>query len=247
MALRNEFVNVKVSDGTEMRAYVSHPEGRPAGAMLVFQEIFGINSHIRDITGRFAKQGYLSVAPELFHRFAPGFECGYSEAEVQVGIQHLGKMTPAGLEADIRAAFDWVQTQGAPPTGAIGYCMGGRCAFLAGLITPLACAVSYYGGGIAPYQFGPGLIDRAAELKAPILLFWGGKDYMIPPEAVQSVTGALRSAKKTFASVEFSWADHGFFCDARPNYDAAASAQAWPLTLAFLESNFAGRAKGTGG
>lgn len=237
MALRNEFVNLKVSDGTEMRAYVVHPEGKPKGAMMVFQEIFGINSHIRDVTERYAKQGYLAVAPELFHRFAPNFECGYSNEEIQNAIQYLGKLTGEGLEADIRATFDFIQSQGKLATGSVGYCMGGRCAFLAALIVPIACGVSYYGGGIAPNQFMPGLIDRAGEMKAPMLMFWGGKDGMIPPEAVQSVTGALRAAGKTFANVEFSWADHGFFCNERGSYDKAAAAQAWPLTLAFLETH----------
>lgn len=232
-----EFVNLSVSDGTTMRAYVSRPSGTPKGAMMVFQEIFGINSHIRDVADRYAKQGYLAVAPEMFHRFAPGFECGYSEAEIQAAIQHIGKLTQPGLEADIRATFDYVQTQGSLKTASVGYCMGGRCAFMAGLIVPIACGISYYGGGIAPNQFMPGLIDRAAEMKAPMLMFWGGQDHMIPPEAVQSVTASLRAAGKTFANVEFQWADHGFFCDARGSYNKDAAKQAWALTLAFLETH----------
>jgi len=245
--MANEFIKLKVSDGTDMRAYVARPEGKPKGAMLVFQEIFGINCHIRDITERFAKQGYLSIAPELFHRFAPNFECGYSGDEIQAAIKLIGSMTRPGLEADIRAAYDWVQTQGSLPTGAVGYCMGGRCSFLAALIVPVACAISYYGGGIAPNQYMPGLIDRAAEVKAPLLLFWGGKDGGIPPEAVQSITAALRAAGKNFANVEFSWADHGFFCDARGTYNADAAAAAWPLTLAFLETHLAGHEAKAGG
>ncbi len=91
--MANEFIKLKVSDGTDMRAYVARPEGKPKGAMLVFQEIFGINAHIRDITERFARQGYLSIAPELFHRFAPNFECGYSNDEIQAAIKFLGSLT----------------------------------------------------------------------------------------------------------------------------------------------------------
>lgn len=242
----NEFVQVNVSDGTQMRAYVSRPDGAVKGAMLVFQEIFGINSHIRDITERYAKEGYLSIAPELFHRFAPNFECGYSNDEIQNAIKLMGDVTQEGLAADIRAAYDWVQRQGQLATGCVGYCMGGRCSFLAGLTLPLACAVSYYGGGIAPNQYMPGLIDRAGEMQCPILMFWGGQDHAIPPDAVQSVTAALRAAEKKFASVEFSWANHGFFCDQRGSYNAEAAAQAWPLTLAFLETHLAGKATGAG-
>lgn len=242
MAIRTEFVNLKVSDGTEMRTYVAHPEGKPAGAMLVFQEIFGINSHIRDVTERFAKQGYLSIAPELFHRFAPGFESGYSGEEIQAAIQKIGSVTQEGLVADIQAAYDYAQSQGSLPTASIGYCMGGRVSFLAGLTVPLQCAISYYGGGIAPNQFSPGLLDRAGEMKAPVLMFWGGKDAMIPPEAVNSVTGALAAAGKDFTNVVMSAADHGFFCDQRGSYSAAASAQAWPLTLAYLDTHLKGQA-----
>jgi carboxymethylenebutenolidase len=235
--MSNGFVQISVSDGTTMRAYVARPEGTPKGAMMVFQEIFGINSHIRDVTERFAKQGYLAVAPELFHRFAPEFECGYSPDEIQKAMGYIPSVTSAGLEADIRATFDWIQTQGKLKVGAVGYCMGGRVAFTANLILPLDCAVSYYGGGIAPNQFFPGLLDRVGEAKAPILMFWGGKDGMIPPTAVASVTEALRAAGKTFANVEFSWADHGFFCDQRGSYNAVAAASAWPLTLAFIGSH----------
>jgi carboxymethylenebutenolidase len=122
--------------------------------------------------------------------------------------------------------------------------MGGRCAFLAALTVPLACGISYYGGGIAPSPYSPALTGRAAELKAPMLLFWGGKDSYIPPEAIQTVTSALRAAGKTFVSVEFSAADHGFFCDARESYQPEAASQAWALTLAYLESNLAARAGG---
>jgi carboxymethylenebutenolidase len=237
MSISAEFVKLKVSDGTGMRAYVAKPEGAPKGAMIVFQEIFGINSHIRDVTERYAKEGYLSVAPEMFHRFAPDFECGYTQEEVQKAIGFLGNLTPEGLGADIQAAFDYIQTLGSYKTGAVGFCMGGRCAFLAGLTVPLACAVSYYGGGIATNQFMAGLTERAAEMKAPVMMFWGGQDHMIPPEAVASVTGALRAAGKEFTSVEFSYADHGFFCDQRGSYNATAASQAWPLTLAFLKSH----------
>jgi carboxymethylenebutenolidase len=232
----SEFVTLKVSDGTEMRAYVSRPSGPVKGAMMVFQEIFGINSHIRDVADRYAAQGYIAVAPELFHRFAPGFECGYSPEEIQKAIGLMGQLTVEGTEADIHATFRYAQTH-APKVGAVGFCMGGRCAFHAGLIVPVACAVSYYGGGIAPNQFAPGLLGRAAEMKAPVMMFWGGKDGMIPPTAVQSVTDALRSAGKDFASVEFSWADHGFVCDQRGSFNQAAYDQAWPLTLAFLATH----------
>jgi carboxymethylenebutenolidase len=115
--------------------------------------------------------------------------------------------------------------------------MGGMVAFLAALTLPVACAISFYGGGIAPSAQRPGLLDRAADLRAPMLLIWGGRDKHLTPDVVRSVTDALRAANQNFVNVEFSDADHAFFCDARPSYNAVAAAEAWPLTLAFLKTH----------
>jgi carboxymethylenebutenolidase len=113
--------------------------------------------------------------------------------------------------------------------------MGGRVATLAAMTVPLKCGISYYGGGIAPSQFNPGLLGRLSELKAPMLFFWGGLDSHIPQASVQTIIETLRAEKKPYVSVEFSEADHGFFCDERGSYNAVAAAEAWPLTLAHLE------------
>jgi len=238
MAIQTEFITLPVSDGTSMRAYVAKPEAPPKAGIMVFQEIFGINSHIRDVTERFAKQGYLAIAPELFHRSGPGFESGYTEAEMGEAFKHMGQATDAGLTADIQTAFEWVRkATGNLPTAAIGYCMGGRTATLASMTVPLACGISYYGGGIAPSPFNPGLLERLKEVQSPMLFFWGGLDHFITPDSVKMVAEGMRSAGKTFASVEFSDADHGFFCDQRGSYNAVASAVAWPCTLAYLETH----------
>jgi len=236
MSASTEYVVLSVSDGTSMRAYVARPAGTPRAGLIVFQEAFGVNSHIRDLTQRFAAQGYLAIAPELFHRTAPGLEAGYTDFPSV--MPHMQALTDAGLTADTRATLDWVQGESKGlPTGAIGYCMGGRTACLAALTVPIACAVSYYGGGIAPSPMFPNLIDRLKDAQAPILYFWGGKDAHIGPEAVSAVESAMRAAAKPYVNVVFSEADHGFFCDARASYNPAAAAQAWPLTLAFLETH----------
>lgn len=238
MAIRTEFVTLSVDDGSSMRAYVARPEGTPRAGLIVFQEIFGINPHIRDITERFAREGYLAIAPELFHRTGAGFESGYTD--MAPGFGHMQQMNDSSLAADIRAAFDWLQgaSEGKKiPTGAIGYCMGGRTATLAAMTVPLACGISYYGGGIAPSPFNPGLLERLKEVHSPMLFFWGGLDGFIKPEHVRMVTDGMRAANKPFASVEFSDADHGFFCDQRGSYNANAASQAWPLTLAYLATH----------
>jgi carboxymethylenebutenolidase len=234
MDIKTDWVNLSVSDGTKMRTYVATPASAPRAAIIVFQEIFGINSHIRDITERFARQGYLAISPELFHRTGEKFESGYTEPEIQQGIGHMMKVTPQGLEADIRAAFAHAKASGLP-VAATGFCMGGRTAFLAASLEPLACAISFYGGGIAPGPFGPGLLDRIPHLQAPVLFLWGGKDTHIPAEAEDQIIAAMRASGKSFATVEFSEAEHGFFCDQRPSYNPAAAAVAWPMALAYLE------------
>jgi len=217
-----------------MAAYLARPQGSGKHpGIMVFQEAFGVNSYIRDVAERFAQQGFTALAPELFHRTAPGFEGSYDDfPAVQ---QHMSALTNEGLEADIKASFAWLgNDSGTNPAKifSVGFCMGGRVSFLADTVVPLSAAVSFYGGGIAP-----GLLDRAGRLHGPILLFWGGLDKHIPLEDTRAVEDALRAAGKEFGTVTFSYADHGFFCDQRASYNEKASRQAWPMTLEFLKYN----------
>ncbi|HZP32360.1 MAG TPA: dienelactone hydrolase family protein [Candidatus Acidoferrales bacterium] len=243
MEIKSEFVTTKVSDGTSMRLYVARPSGAaPQRGLLVMQEAFGVNAHIRDIAERFAREGFLAVAPELFHRSGTGFEGRYDD--FPSAMVHLKELRDANLEADFRAAYDWLRANGVAagsPVAAVGYCMGGRAAVLASLTLPLECAVSFYGGGIAPNPMNPGLLGRIKDLKNPVLLFWGGKDQHITLEQRRAVADALTAAGKSYVNVEFSEADHGFFCDARASYNPVAASQAWPLTLAFLNTYTASR------
>ena len=240
MEIRAEYVDLSVDDGTTMRAYVARPvEPGAHPGLIVGQEAFGVNAHIRDVTERFAKQGYVAIAPELFHRSAPaGFEGRYDDCPSV--MPHVQALRHPQMEADLRAAHAWLTANrsGSSSTiSAVGFCMGGMVAFLAALTLPVACAISFYGGGIAPSPQRPGLLDRVSELRAPVLFFWGGRDKHLGPDVVRSVTDALRAAEKNFVNVEFSDADHAFFCDARPSYNPAAATEAWPLTLAFLAAH----------
>src|ERR1700689_3066316 len=110
MSSKTEYVNLSVSDGTSMRAYVAHPEGKPRAGLLVFQEAFGVNAHIRDVTERFAREGYLAIAPELFHRDGPGIDIPYGD--IASAMPHMAAMTIPGMEADERAAYDWLRANG---------------------------------------------------------------------------------------------------------------------------------------
>jgi carboxymethylenebutenolidase len=229
----SEKVTIDVGDGTRMDAYHAKPQGggrRPG--LLVLQEAFGVNAHIRDVADRFAREGFAALAPELFHRTAPGFEGDYNDFSSV--MPHYQAMTVESLTADLTAAHSWLTERGGVAAGdvsAIGFCLGGRAAFLADAALPLKAAVSFYGAGIAP-----ALLDRAPKLSAPILLLWGGLDKHIPPEQIAAVTDALSAARKPFVNVEFSEADHGFFNDARSSYHPASAAQAWALALQFLKS-----------
>ena len=244
MDIKTEFVDLSVSDGSKMRAYVARPSGKTRGGLLVFQEIFGINPHIRSVTERFGREGFLAIAPELFHRTAPGFESGYTD--MGPAFEQMKQVTDAGLEADIKASYEWLTKNGESKVCSTGYCMGGRVSTLAAITVPLACGVSYYGGGIAPSQFNPGLLGRLKDLKAPMLYFWGGQDSHIPAESVRSITDTLKTAGKQYTNVEFSFADHGFFCDARASYNPVAAGLAWPLTLAFMDTHVAGQTRNAG-
>lgn len=236
MELKTGYETIQVSDGTSMRAYVAQPATPANRGLIVGQEAFGVNAHIRDVTERFARQGFIAVAPELFHRTGPGFEGRYDNfAEA---APHMRALTDAGMGADLRSTFDWLFANRAPefPIATVGFCMGGRAAVLTALVAPVKCAASFYGGGIAPNANNPGLLDRLKDLHAPLLLFWGGKDKHITPDQTRAVADRLRTEGKTFVTVELSDADHGFFCDARPSYHAAAAAESWALVLAFLDT-----------
>ncbi len=234
--IRTDWITLPVADGTVMRAYVARPQiDRPRAGLLVFQEAFGVNAHIRDVTERFGREGYLALAPEIFHRTAPGFEGTYTNFEAV--MPYIRALQEQDLEADARTAYVWMREELGPPEtpiACIGFCLGGRISFLTNSVLPVKAAVSFYGGGIAPNPMTPGLLNRAGDLHAPQLLFWGGLDKHIGPEQTQAVAEALRKACKSFVNVEFSNADHGFFCNARASYNPGAARQAWALTHAFL-------------
>ncbi|MGA8143899.1 MAG: dienelactone hydrolase family protein [Candidatus Acidiferrales bacterium] len=224
-----------VDDGSSMQAIVARPaEKGTYPGMLVFQEAFGVNAHIRDVVQRIAREGYVAIAPELFHRSAPpGFEVGYDD--FRPAMPHMQALTQEGLSDDIVASYEWLRDSGhviPERCGSIGFCMGGRGSFLANATVPLRASISFYGGSIAP-----ALLPRAAQLHAPMLFFWGALDKHIPQEQIRSVIDAVKAAGKPYINVEISDADHGFFCDARPSYNPVAAKEAWSLSVSFLEAH----------
>ncbi|HEY0245607.1 MAG TPA: dienelactone hydrolase family protein [Mucilaginibacter sp.] len=225
-------ITLQVADGTEMAAYVAYPDKGTINspALLLFQEAFGVNQHIRHVADMFASEGFIVIAPELFHRTAPkGWEGDYSN--FQSAMPHYQALTNEGLEADIKASYQWLIEQKVvvEEIYSIGYCLGGKVSFLANAVLPLKAGVSYYGGGVDQ------LVDKAANVSGKHLFFWGGKDQHIKAENINTITNALDAAGKDYVNVKFSYADHAFSCDDRPNYNPTATKQALALTLAFLK------------
>ncbi|MFC6224572.1 dienelactone hydrolase family protein [Hymenobacter artigasi] len=226
------FVTLAVADGTEMRAYTAFPSSTgPVPGIILLQEAFGVNHHIRSVADRLAAAGYAVIAPELFHRTAaPGLEIDYANFGTEA-MPHYMAINNDDLTSDLQAAYAWLQTQPlvkAEKIGSIGFCLGGRVSFLANAVLPLAAAVSYYGGGTHT------IADRAKDLHATHLFFWGGLDEHIGKADINQVIEAVEAANKPYINTVISYADHGFHCDARASYHPEAAKEAWALTLAFF-------------
>lgn len=231
--VRTEEVTLQV-DGREMPAFLALPEGAGARpAVLVFEEIFGVNTHIRDVTRRLAAEGYVAIAPDYHHRaWTPGTQRGYTDEDMKKGMELIPKLTADGLSADINATIAYLKTRkdvDARKLGAIGFCIGGHVAYFAAATQPITATASFYGGGIA--TFGPGgtqkTVERTGGIKGKILCLFGGKDPMITPDQVETIKKALAEHKVRHEVRVYDDATHGFFCDQRGSYNPKAAADAW--------------------
>lgn len=225
-------IMLNVNDNTKMSTYTAMPNDKNKHAgIIVFQEAFGVNNYIRDVTERFAKLGFIAIAPELFHRSAESFEGDYNNFE---GVKkHMREITNEGLINDIKAGYNWLTDHPqilSEEICTVGFCLGGKVSFLANSSVQLKAAVSFYGGGINT------LLDRTKNLEAPHLFFWGGLDKHITPDIVSNNVDSLNKNNKKYVNVIFSDADHGFFCDQRDSFNQNASSQAWVLVLEFLNT-----------
>jgi carboxymethylenebutenolidase len=224
------YVELSVEDGTTMRAWLARPKtGTPKAGLIVFQEAFGVNSHIRDVTERFAKLGYAALAPELYHRVAPGFEGRYDDMANVMPIAR--KTTTAGVQSDLRASHQLLLQRHGECIACVGYCMAGRVSYLANTTVPLKAAISYYGASNAD------MMVLAENSSAPMLFYWGKLDKHIGPEQRQIVSDGMKASPKPWIEVEFSDAYHGFSCDQRPSYNPGAAQLSWNLTLSFLDQH----------
>ena len=214
------FVELTAADGFRLSAWRAEPAGEPRGAIVVAQEIFGVNSHIRNVCDGFAADGYVAIAPALFDRYEPHVDIGYTPADIATGRELKARAHIDAALHDVAAARDAVLSVG--KVAVIGYCWGGYVAWMAAARLPgFACAVPYYGGGI---------LDAAAEKpRCPVMAHFGERDTGIPVAGVRQLM-----AKHPDAQIFIYAADHGFNCDQRAAYDAAAAKLARERTLEFL-------------
>ena len=216
----------------QIAAYLAQPAA--AGefpAVIVIQEIFGVNSHIREVTERIAKEGYVAIAPAIYQRQAPGFETGYTPESIKIGREYKEKTTASELIGDIQAAIDYLKTLPfvkQPGFGCIGFCFGGHVAYLAATLPAIKATASFYGAGIATDTPGGDTrtIDRTADIQGTLYAFYGTQDSSIPSEQVDQIAAELQKHHISHRIFRYN-ADHGFFCDHRGSYDATAAAESW--------------------
>ena len=243
MNLRTEHVSVTVGDDT-MPAYVARPDSAETlPAVIVWMEIFGVNAHIRDVTERVAREGYVVCAPNFFHRVAPELELGYDEAGMNTGIEHMMKLTADNMIADQRATIAYLDARAdvsAGKIGVMGFCIGGHMTYLTACENDIAAAASFYGGGIAAPE-GPGgaasTISRTAHINCPLLCLFGALDAHIPREQTDAIAAALKEHGRDAEVVVYDDADHGFFCDQRASFNERAANNAWSRVTTLFAQN----------
>jgi carboxymethylenebutenolidase len=224
------FVDLKAADGFVFPAYVAQPAGKPKAGIVVLQEIFGVNSHVRSVADGYAAEGYLAVAPSTFHRVKQGVELGYSPDDISAGsaLKAAVEVLPApGVMQDIQAAINHAGQTG--KVGIVGFCWGGLLTWrAAGTLEGLSAAVPYYGGGMTTPD------EIARQPKIPVMAHFGEQDQWISLTSVEAF-------KKAHPGVEVHLyeANHGFNCDQRASFDEAAAKQARGRTLGFLNRQLA--------
>jgi carboxymethylenebutenolidase len=214
-------IKLTASDKFQFGGYRAEPRIAAKAAVVVIQEIFGVNHHIRAVCDRLAGEGYVAIAPSIFDRTEPDFQCGYSPEEIAIARKFIANPDWAAMLRDTQAAIDAVKSAG--PVGIIGFCLGGSVAYAAATkLSGLSAAIGYYGGAIVRFAD-----DKP---KVPTQLHFGAKDASIPLSDVETIR-----AKRPDVEIHvYPGAQHGFHCDERASYDKASADIAWPRSMAFF-------------
>ncbi|PWC56514.1 dienelactone hydrolase family protein [Azospirillum sp. TSO22-1] len=221
--MAGELITLQAEDGHDFGGYLARPDGAARGAVVVVQEIFGVNHHIRSVCDRYAAAGWTALAPALFDRVERGVELAYDQPGIDRGRAIMGQVSMDAALSDVGAALGHLGTPGS--AAVVGFCWGGTLAWLAAARLPVRAAVGYYGGQIAKHVH--------LTLRAPVLLHFGEKDTAIP----LSVSEEVRAARPE-VMVHLYPAGHGFSCDERASYDADSARRAWTRTQGLLEAAF---------
>lgn len=227
--INTQWITVMAHDGQPYEAYLALPPAGSGPGLVLFQEIFGVNSHIRAVAEQYALAGFVVLAPDVFWRQQARVELGYAGGDWQKAFGLMNGLDAAAAAEDIKTSVAALRARpevSGRKVGAFGYCMGGRLAYTAAALTDLDAAVAYYGGGIADQT------ALAASIQAPVMFHFAGLDSYIPPEAVAKVRAAMAGKPATFHV--YDQADHGFNCWMRGSYHPASAALALGRSLGFL-------------
>ncbi len=232
LEIRTERVSVP-NGNLQIAAHLALPTSEgPFPGVIVIQEVFGVNAHIRDVAGRIAKAGYVAIAPSIYQRQAPDFEVGYSPSELQLGRRYKEQTTASELLSDIQAAIEYLKQMPSvkgDAIGCIGFCFGGHVAYLAATLPDIKATASFYGAGIANWTPGGGepTLARTPQIAGTLYAFFGNADSLIPSEQVDQIEAELQKHPIPHRIFRYDGAEHGFFCDARASYHPTAAADAW--------------------
>lgn len=237
---------VKLSqDDPEIQAYLAQPQepGSYPG-VVVLQEIFGVNAHIREVTERIATYGYVAIAPAIFERIAPGFETGYTPEAIETGKNYAMQTKASELLSDVQAAIDYLKSLPQVKKdgmGCIGFCFGGHVAYLTSTLPDIKATASFYGAGITLRTPGGGAptLTLTPNIKGTLYAFFGMEDASIPQEQVNQIEAELEKYKIEHRVFRYDGADHGFFCDHRASYNPKAAADAWEQVKQLFNSQLA--------
>lgn len=241
MNIKNGHVTLHTPDG-EMDVYFAHPDKIKIPAVIVYQEAFGVNDHIKDVCRRLAEQGYFVVAPELYHRHGKQLEFPYSGRSD--AMTFLKELTAESLKMDTQAVLDMlheIPSVDSSKIATIGFCVGGYASVFASTEFELSGSIAFYGAGMMKEREGfklKPLKEKFQNIQHPLLLFFGQTDSSIPVSEVYQIQALLEDEGKAFQSVVFENSDHGFFCDQRKSYNQIAAQDAWEMSLEFLKDVF---------
>ncbi|MEH2006847.1 dienelactone hydrolase family protein [Nostoc sp.] len=249
--INTSYVKVPNND-LEIDAYLAQPAQKGTfGAVIVFPEIFGINSNIRDITELIAKQGYVVIAPAMYQRIAPGFEAGFSPESYRLGLQYYQQVKYQEIFSDIQATITYLKTLPNVKNnaiGVIGFCFGGHVAYMAATLPDIKATASFYGGGITTSSYGEETptINRTSEIKGTIYAFFGTRDSFVSQEENEQIEAELKKHQINHSIFRYD-AGHGFFAgffkdqypflEQHPSYNPEAAPDAWQHVLELFQNN----------